>query len=125
MAAAIGRETVIDDYAHAARLQERYERAEHAEQITPTQHFRTIAAIAGLLKHFTGCADQLDEDLHEAAKDAVWEHHAENCVSPEDPDSEANDLRREWDYSDCPQAAVTYLQTLLAPSQPVNRGVRA
>ncbi len=113
---------MIDDNAHAARLQERHERFAHAEPVTPSQHFRTIAAIAGLLKHFTGCDDELDEALQDAAKEAVYDHYAESCVSPEDPDSEAIDLRREWDYSDCPEAAVTYLQTLLAPSQPVNKG---
>ena len=99
---------MIDDNAHAARLQERHERFAHADTPTASAEFRTLAALAGLLKHFTGNDDGICDELVDAARDCAGD--------------DASELIREWDYSDTPQAALTYLATRFAPSQPVNKG---
>jgi hypothetical protein len=106
---------MIDDYAHAARLQERAERfsVQHGLPVA-SKEFMTLAALAGLLKHFTGSDDGISDELVQAARDCVGEE------ARADGGSDVSDLIAAWDYSDSPQAAITYLQTLLAPLQPVN-----
>jgi len=103
------------NHQHAASLQARYER--HAKPATPSREFLTLAALAGLLKHFTGSDDGISDELVQAASDCVGDDDRA------DGGCSVRDLLKAWDYSDTPQAAVSYLATLLAPSQPVNRGL--
>jgi hypothetical protein len=109
---------MIHDFAHAAHLQDRFERLHGRPEPRVTADFRTLAALAGLLKHFTGDDEALSDELWEAARDCVGED------TRSDGGCSVCDLLNEWDYSTTPQAAVTYLQARLAPSLPVNR-VRA
>lgn len=84
-----------DNYDHAA-----FVAAYEGEAPTASQELRTLGAIAGLLKYFTGSDDRLDDDLHEAASD---------CAKAFDPSDEITELRREVDYSANPEAAVAWL----------------
>jgi hypothetical protein len=108
---------MIDDYAHAARLQARHEGDRHWCDLPTSPQFLTLAALAGLLKHFTGSDDGISDELVQAARDCVGEE------TRADGGSDVRDLIAAWDYSAIPEAAATYLITLLAPSQPVNRGL--
>jgi hypothetical protein len=112
---------MIDDYAHAARLQAAYERANAGNDEGPrtprfdvSERARAGAALLALLGHYaySEAASHLnDEVANQVCVDGnAFEWHVsadafEGLLS---------------DYVGNPQAAITYLQTLLAPSQPVN-----
>jgi hypothetical protein len=105
---------MIHDNAHAARLQARYEGDRHWCDLPTSPTFLTLAALAGLLKHFTGSDDGINDDLVEAARECIGEE------TRADGGGDVRDLIAAWDYSATPEAAVTYLQSRLAPSRPVN-----
>lgn len=112
---------MIIDHNHAPSLQARHERLHHAtpEQVNPSREFLTVAALVGLMKHFQVGDDELHGVLQQAALDCVYDDHG----STDDDAALADALMAEWDYSTTPEAAVTYLQTMLTPKQPVNRRV--
>ena len=107
---------MIRDNDHAASMQARYERHHHAADTpNPSPEFLTLAALAGLLHHFTGSDDGIVDELAQAARDCV------NGEGVDGDEASASGLIAAWDYSDTPEAAVTYLATRLAPKTPANR----
>lgn len=123
---------MIDDITHAARLQERHERFAHAsdDEGPRTPHIsteaRTLGALIGLLEHHgqDTAADVVRLRLEQLFPCITYGMMGDGPAPYRHWSVTAAQLgieALESDYSGNPQAAVTYLQTLLAPSQPVNR----
>lgn len=118
---------MIEDYAHVARLQERYERANAGDDEGPrTPHIsaeaRTLGALIGLLEHHGQdlAADNLRFSLERLFPCIFYGLRTPEGTAYSVTAAQLGIEALEQDYSGNPQAAITYLQTLLAPSQPVN-----
>lgn len=109
----------------AARLQERHERFAHASdddgprvpRVNVLERARAGAALMALLGHYA--YNEAVATLNDDVANQV-------CIDGKELDWHVCGDAFEAllnDYAGNPQAAVTYLQTLLAPSQPVNRGL--
>ena len=127
---------MIDDNAHAARLQERHEGAEHDAGIFRTDAWGCgfAAAVGALAAIGADIAPtervDFDEYMERLEEQLALHINAVNTTLPEDEDAveaEAAEARRVAgllieQYKRQPASAATYLATRFAPSQPVNKG---